>query len=170
MSKINPERDTPKGYNYFRYTVMVYRFYISSPNARENYYSFLISDTGEVLDGQSMWIDVNDSYGQPDYWWLRSPSTGSTGGGNAYYVNSSGGVVCYWGITTSYGRVSTTLRTPITTVMRVMWTRMVTSTTAIGISIIPTEIKRLLVHHPLCTRSLIYMKREEIRNTVYFKR
>ena len=82
--------------------------------------------------------DVPVSYSQADNWWLRSPWTDNPS--FAWYVRSSGlvssGDYLVWG--DSYGRVSTTLRTPIMTVMRVMWTRMVTSTTAIGISIIPT--------------------------------
>lgn len=61
-----------------------------------------------ILNGGNLSGDgISDSYGQPDYWWLRSPRTAYTGG--AYFVGSGGGVDGYlnsvYGVDNSYGKI-----------------------------------------------------------------
>lgn len=116
-----------------------------------------------------MWIDVNDSYGQADHWWLRSPNL-INGFVVAFLVYPVGGVSSGSGVDNSCGRILHTLRGMIILILYGILALLVIYILMVVIQVVPTEIKRLLVHHPLCTRSLIYMKREEIRNTVYFKR
>ena len=62
-----------------------------------------------------------DSYGQADYWWLRSPDARSIGHGNAYCVILYGNVG-YYGVGSSYGNYSPGLFKTSTFYQNTIWT------------------------------------------------
>ena len=97
--------------------------------------------------------DVSVSYGQADYWWLRSPSSISDNG--AFYVKSDGDVAFNSGIGSSYGRILHTLRTPVMILTRGLSTRMATPA-ASTLSGIPTEYLNILSISRLYTKLIYY--------------
>lgn len=110
-----------------------------SPGDIYNPWAYCITHIGDTdeIDGNTT---VDDSYNQPDYWWLRSPNHDV--GNVVWCVRDDGGFSGFFESVdyNSYGRVFTTLRGPVTATVRTMWIRMAASATTFRVSrIIPTE-------------------------------
>ena len=71
-----------------------------SPVTIMDYISCIISSSGQE---HSTELNIFNSYGQADYWWLRSPRSGGTG--YTFHVRSNGGVDVNFdhGVVYSYG-------------------------------------------------------------------
>ena len=93
------------------------RVFYYSPVTGNGSVSWLIGPDGIVVYyiGDEVW----NSYGQADYWWLRSPNIYDTG--DACYVSTRGSVDNDYnsnGVRISFGRLFTTLRSPILPISR----------------------------------------------------
>ena len=99
---------------------------IISPEIDYNHGAYSIDNSGEVYAGAG----ITYSYGKESSPYIEEYNFTST-----CSVVTNGNIGSYSIIgNDSYG----TLRTPLTTAMRVVWSRMVTSTTTVGISVSPT--------------------------------
>ena len=123
---------------------------VNSSGMINGYDDGLITNSYGIIFPEYLFYQPKRKYnGQPDYWWLRSPGSASTG--DAYYVYSDGGVYSYFDsyVGNSYGY---SLRAPSSaTAMRITCSRVATSATAalwVGIQI-PTAKNLLSVHQQL---------------------
>ena len=69
-----------------------------------------------------------DSYGQPDYWWLRSPDSHYSGW--ECYINTYGYVDQSWSVDIVANSYSNSLRIPVMMALRGVCARVVTSAAA----------------------------------------